>query len=245
MKEYSNGWHGLYNVYVGYNGNHAKYTDTSMYYNGGVLGATGIWYKKNFFTGLTANVGGGYLDADTMYGSEDFGMLTTGVANKTGYNWELFNGKFIVQPSLMTAYTFVKSFDYTNAAGVRIKADPLNAVTLQPGLKFIGNTKTGWQPYAGISMVFNIMDRTYFKAQDCNLPNTAVKPYVQYGVGLKKSWGDRFTGWIQLVMRNGGRNGIGGQAGFKYSLGRSGDSPKAKSDVITTPTAGKIDLSLK
>ena len=245
MREYSNGWKGLYNVYVGYNGNQGRYDGVHMDYNGGVLGATGIWYKKNLFTGLTANFGMGYLDADTMYGSEDFGMLSAGVASKTGYNWELLNGKFIIQPSLLAAYTFVKSFDYTNAAGVRIKADPLNAITIQPGLKFIGNTKSGWQPYAGISMIFNIMDRTYFKAQDCNLPNMSVKPYIQYGIGVKKSWGDRFTGWAQFMLRNGGRNGFAGMLGLKYSLGRDGNSAKAKSDVITTPTAGKINLSVK
>ena len=219
-KEYKNGWNGLYNIYAGYNGNHTRFDGQSMYYNGGVLGVTGVWYRKNFFTGLTANVGAGGVNASTTYGSEDFAMLTSGVASKTGYNWELFNGNFIIQSSMMMAYSFINTFDYTNTAGIRIKSDPLNAITLQPGLKFIGNTKSGWQPYAGVSMVWNILDRTHVKAQDVNLPNMSIKPYVQYGVGIKKSWGDSFTGYIQTMLRNGGRNGIALNLGLKWVLGK-------------------------
>ncbi|MCR4881672.1 MAG: hypothetical protein K6A44_06960, partial [bacterium] len=221
MKQYKNGWNGIYNVYAGFNGNHLKYTDVSENLAGGVLGVTGTWYKKNFFTGLTVNAGASQADAHTMYGSEDFTMLTAGVASKTGYNWELLNGKMLIQPSWSMAYTFVNTFSYKNAAGVRIKSDPLNAITLQPAIRLIGKTRKGWQPYADVSMIWNIMDRTHFTAQDVSLPRMSTKPYVQYGVGLKRSWGERFTGWGQIVVRNGGRNGIAAQLGFKLMLGNA------------------------
>ena len=145
----------------------------------------------------------------------------------------------------MMAYSFAKTFDYRNAAGVEMTSDPLNVITLEPGLKFIGNFKNGWQPYAGVSMIWNVMDKTHYQAQNVDLPETSIRPYVQYGVGLKKSWGDRFTGWAQIALRNGGRNGVSGQLGFKYSFGKDFNSPKASSDVITIPTAGKINLSMK
>ena len=51
------------------------------------------------------------------------------------------------------SYTFVNSFDYTNSAGVRISSDPLNAIQIAQGLKFIGNLKNGWQPYFSMQMV--------------------------------------------------------------------------------------------
>lgn len=220
MKELNHGWDFQYSVYAGYNGSHQNYSGNSIYQNGGNLGATGIWYKKDFFTALTANVGASVADASTMYGSEDFPMLMSGIASKTGYNWELAKGRFIIQPSYLMSYTFVNTFDYTNAAGVRIKSDPLNAINITPGLKFIGNLKHGWQPYAGIQMVWNIMDKTDFKANNVALPNLSVKPYFQYGVGIQKRWGERFTGFLQAMIRNGGRNGIALSAGFRWTIGK-------------------------
>ena len=215
-----NGWDYQYSAYVGYNGSHQNYDGTSVYQNGGTLGATGIWYKGDFFTALTANVGANAAEASTMYGHENFAMLMTGVASKTGYNWELARGKFIIQPSFLMSYSFVNTFDYTNAAGVRIKSNPLNAINITPGLKFIGNLKNGWQPYAGVQMVWNIMDKTHFKANDVALPDMSVKPYIQYGVGVQKRWGDRFTGFFQAMMRNGGRNGVALSLGFRWALGK-------------------------
>ena len=221
MFETKNGWDYQYSLYAGYNGSHQNYSGNSIYQNGGTFGGSAIWYKDNFFTALTANVGASVAEASTMYGSEDFTMLMSGVASKTGYNWELAKGKFIIQPSFLMSYTFVNTFDYTNAAGVRIKSDPLNAINIAPGLKFIGNLKNGWQPYVGMQMVWNIMDKTDFKASDAALPNMSIKPYFQYGVGVQKRWGERFTGFLQAMIRNGGRNGIALSFGFRWALGKS------------------------
>ena len=245
MKELRNGWDFQYSVYIGYNGSHQNYQGNSIYQNGGNLGATGIWYKDDFFTALTANVGASVADASTMYGSEDFPMLMTGVASKTGYNWELAKGKFIIQPSWLMSYTFVNTFDYTNAAGVRIKSDPLHAINMAPGVKFIGNLKHGWQPYVSMRMVWNIMDQTDFHANNVSLPELSVKPYFQYGVGLQKRWGDRFTGFVQAMLRSGGRNGIALSAGLRWAIGKDYHSypdykPKNKtSNTIIKKTATK------
>ena len=74
-------------------------------------------------------------------------------------------------------------------------------------------------------MVCNVMDHTDVKAQDVSLNKASIKPYMQYGIGIKKSWGERFSGWAQIVLRSGGRKGIAGQVGFKWSLGK--DTPKS------------------
>ena len=218
LLELKHGWDMQYSFYGGYNSSNQYYNGVSIYQNGGSLGASSTWYKDNFFTGLTANVGANVGEASSMYGNEDFTMLATGIASKTGYNWELANGKFIVQPSFLMSYTFVNTFDYTNAAGVRISSDPLHAIQIAPGLKFIGNLKNGWQPYIGLQMVWNVMDRARFKANDVSLPNMSVDPYFQYGIGLQKRIGDRFTGFGQAMLRNGGRNGIALQFGFRWAI---------------------------
>lgn len=216
--ELGHGWDMVASAYAAYNGSNQNYDGVTITQNGGSLGVSGAWYKGNFYTGLTANVGANVADASSMYGKEDFTMLATGVASKTGYNIELANGKFIIQPNFLMYYTFVNTFDYTNAAGVKITSDPLHAIQIAPGIKLIGNLKNGWQPYIGVQMIWNIMDKSKFYANDVSLPNMSVDPYVQYGVGLQKKIGERFTGFGQAMMRNGGRNGVALQFGFRWSL---------------------------
>jgi len=87
-------------------------------------------------------------------------------------------------------------------------------------LKGVKNLKNGWQPYASVGMVWNILDKTDFSAASIGLPDLSIKPYVQYGVGLQKRWGERFTGFGQAMIRNGGRNGIALSAGFRWAIGK-------------------------
>ena len=248
MYDLGHGWDGMWGAYVGYNGSHQTYDGVGIYQNGGTLGLVGMAYKGNFFTGLTLNAGASGVEASTMYGNEDFSMLMSGIASKTGYNWELFNGKFIVQPSMLMSYSFVNTFDYRNGAGVKIDSDPLHAIQLQPEIKFIGNLKNGWQPYASVAVVWNIMDDTKFKANDVALPELSVKPYVKYGVGVRKTWGERFTGFFQTYLTNGGRNGVGLQTGFTWVFGGGKDTKankaKIQKSLKQTPELKKTEIVL-
>lgn len=219
IKEFKNGFDGIFSAYVGYNGSHQVFNHNSLWQNGGTLGLTGTLYKGNWFGGWTIASGLSGVDANTMYGSEDFGMWSIGTALKTGYNWELFNSKFIIQPHMMISYSLVDTFNYTNAAGLRINSDPLNAIQLAPGLRFVGNLKDGWQPYLGVDFMWNIMDKTKFDAVETSLPQLSVKPYIQYGIGVQKRWGERSTGYAQAMFRNIGRNGVIFSLGYRAAFG--------------------------
>lgn len=243
IMELKNGWDAVFTGYAGYNGSHQTYDGVGIYQSGATLGATGIFYKGNFFTGLTANVGANVAEASTMFGRENFTMLATGIASKTGYNWELNNGKFIIQPNFLMSYSFVNTFNYTNAAGVDITSSPLNAIQIAPGVRFIGNLKNGWQPYAVVQMVWNIMDQTKFSANDVSLPDLSIKPYIQYGLGLQRRWGERFTGYGQALVNSGGRNGIALQFGFRWALGK--DSQKMTCRVKKTAELKKCNIKLQ
>ena len=135
------------------------------------------------------------------------------------------------------SYTFVNTFDYTNAAGVRIKSDPLHSIQLSPGVKFIGNTKNGWQPYIGVNMVWNILDKSNVHANDVKLPEMSIKPYVQYGVGVQKRFKDKCMAFGQAMIQNGGRNGISLTAGFRWSLGKEGKAIKDNEKVMIPDTS--------
>ena len=241
LVDLGHGYKGVISTFVGYNGSHMSFNGVSMNQQGGALGLTGTLYKGNFFTGLTLSAGASAGDAYTQYGTDHFAMLTAGIASKTGYNLELKDGKLIVQPSLFMGYTFANTFDYTNAAGVRIDSDPLHVITISPGVKVIANLKNGWQPYLGVNMVWSIMDKTNVMAQDVRLPQLSVKPYVEYGVGVQKSWGQRFTAFFQTMIRNVGRTGVVLTAGFRWTLGKE---PKQNDKSVNNQSQKKVIKSL-
>lgn len=215
------GWTGVTTGYIGYTGSQLRYSGSDTTMNGGLLGLTQTFYKGNFWTALTATTGASAAQSTTMYGKEDFTTLFAGIGSKTGYNFEFKEGKYIVQPIWFMSYTMGKTFDYTNAAGVRIDSSPMHSIMLNPSVRFITNTKNGWQPYASVGMVWNAMSESNVKADGIKLPETSIKPYVEYGVGLQKRYKDDFIAFGQAMVRNGGRNGISLTAGFRWAIGKN------------------------
>lgn len=212
-------WYGVTSVYAGYNGSLIDYANVDTTMNGGMLGITETWYKKKFFTALTLTAGASAGSTSTMYGHENFAMLLGGIGSKTGYNFEFKDGKYIIQPVVFMNYTFVNTFDYTSASGVSIDSDPLHGLQLNPSIRFIANCKNGWQPYASVGMVWNVLNSSKVRANDVLLPRMSIKPYVEYGLGLQRTWAERFTAYGQAMVRNGGRNGVMLSGGMRWSLG--------------------------
>ena len=219
------GWANVATAYIGYNGSQVDYSNVDASTNGGLLGLTETFYKGNFWTALTATAGASFAEAHTMYGKDEMTMLMAGIGSKTGYNFEFKEGKFIIQPRLFMSYSFVNTFDYTNSAGVRIDSDPMHTVQINPSVKFIGNVK-GWQPYASVGMVWNLLNETHTEANGVKLPEMHTKPYVEYGVGLQRTWADKFSAYGQAMLRHGGRNGIALTLGFRWALGRDYSRPQ-------------------
>ncbi len=234
MKSFGKGWDGVFTGYIGYNGASQRYSGVDSYQNGGLLGGTLTLYKGNFFNATTVSTGASVVSSNNMYGHENFGMLLAGVGNKAGYNFEFKEGKVILQPSMLVSYTFVNTFDYTNAAGARIESDPLHALQLAPGVKVIGNLKNGWQPYVGVSMVWNLLDDSSATANGIKLPSMSIKPYVQYGVGVQKRMKDHFMAYGQAMVQNGGRNGVALSAGFRWAIGHD-ELKKEKEQKVFLP----------
>ncbi len=225
LKDLGNGYQGMMSAYVGYTGAHQDVKGISNYQNGGVVGVTGAIYKNGFFSGLTISANASGNTASTPYGDNDFFMLTAGAASKTGYNWELANGRFIIQPSWLMSYTFANIFDPNDIAGMKVDSSALHGVQLAPGLKFIGNFQNGWQPYLTVDYRFNICDKADYKVGVVDLPDAQVKSYIEYGLGMQKRWGDRFTGYGQFLGRGIGRNGVGLNLGMRWMVG-SGRNPR-------------------
>ena len=184
-----------------------------------MLGLTGSWYGEKAFASLTVNAGATNAELHTQFMNKEYPMFATGVAAKTGYNFEFADGKFIIQPNYLMSYSFVKKNKKGSVAGFNIESKPLNALNISPGIKFIGNFDNGWQPYAEARMVWNLFNKTNYSTSIIDIPSISMKPYAQYGVGIQKLWGERSTGYIQFMMRSGGRNDVAFSLGYRYDLG--------------------------
>ena len=239
FRELKHGWHSVGTGYIGYNGSQLNYSGVDTTMNGGLLGYTETFYKNNFWTALTLSAGASVGESKTMYGKEDFTSLMAGVGSKTGYNFEFKEGKYILQPIMFMSYTFVNTFDYTNASGVKVKPSPAHSIQLNPSVRFIANTKNGWQPYASVGMVWNVMNENKVTANNVRLPEMGMKPYVEYGLGLQRNWKDKFTAYGQAMIRNGGRNGIALTGGMRWALGKEG---KPVNEKVNTPNGTKTVL---
>ncbi len=73
----------------------------------------------------------------------------------------------------------------------------------------------------------------------------SVKPYFQYGIGLQKKCGERFSGFGQAMLRNGGRTGVALSAGFRWALGKDVKNPNFNKASNSVPELPKTKMNLR
>jgi len=206
-------------AYVGYLGSNQNYDSVGVSQNGVLVGLAENMIYKNTFLTLMASVGSSLGTSVTKWGNDYFSSLFAGVAAKGGYNFEIKEGEYIIQPNLMLAYTYTNTPEYTTASGLEMSSKPLNAMQIAPGVRLIKNMlhKKG-QVYLLANWVYNVMDKTNFTANDIQLPQLSIAPYIEYGIGYQRVWKERFTGFAQTLLRGGGRNGVAFQFGLRLAI---------------------------
>ena len=75
LTELKHGWYSLYGGYASYNGSHQAFSGNSIYNNGGLAGAYGVFYKGGFFSAWTANAGANSAEASTRFGKDNFAFV--------------------------------------------------------------------------------------------------------------------------------------------------------------------------
>ena len=218
------GWNIVPTAYIGYNGAHQHFNGVSMYQNGAQLGVMGTAYKGDFITSLLA-YGGGYGNDMSMSGqygsgSDNTGNWFAGVASKTAYNFHL-PADFIFQPTVMAAYNAFGSQNWGSDFGVMsMSSGMLNGINVAPGFNLIWQKKS-FNIYLTAQMVYNIMGGVDGRAGNIDLGYVRMRhSYFEYGLGVSKNFKDRFGGFLQFVIRNGGRTGIGFSGGLQIKLGK-------------------------
>ena len=220
LKELKNGWKFMPTAYVGYNGAHQAYPGIGAYQNGGQAGFLGTWYKNNFILGGLV-YGGVYENSMDVGGHTDNAFnYFAGAATKLAYNWR-FHRDWVLQPNLMAAYNFFGQQNWHSDYGqMGMMAGMLNGVNIAPGVNLIWEKET-FSIYGTLQYMYNLNGAVGGRAGNVGLPQVEMeRGYIQYGLGFTKRWGDRFSGYLQAVLRNAGRTGVGFQLGFNFLLGK-------------------------
>jgi len=222
LKELRNGWQFMPTAYISYNGAHQYWRGYGAYQNGGQLGLMGTWYKDNFIIGALAYGGVYNNDMDTPRGSDDSLGYFGGGAVKTAYNWR-FARDWSLQPNFLVAYNFFGKENWHSDFGqMGMMSGMLHGVNIAPGVNLIWEKET-FSIYGTLQYMYNVNQSVGGRAGHVGLPQVHMdRGYIQYGLGFNKRFGDRFNGFLQAVIRNVGRTGIGLQAGFQWQLGKGG-----------------------
>ena len=85
-------------------------------------------------------------------------------------------------------------------------------------------------------MVWDVLHRSNDSANGIRLPEMSNKPYIQYGVGIQRTWSDKFSAYGQAMLRNGGKNGISLSFGFRWALGKDSKKELTKNQDVNIPS---------
>lgn len=220
LKHFKNNFKGGLTFHVALTGSRENFDNVKTIDNLVDVGITGAVFKNDFFSVLTLDAAKDYTKSTVGIGDENYTAFAAGAAWKTGYNFEFKRGKYILQPSILATYNFETISDYKSSKGTNIKINPINAIQIIPGVKFIANIEGGWQPYLGFSYIWDIMDSPVIFEEGIVQNRIGLAPYCEYGGGIQRKWRDRYTGFGQVMARGGGRNGVSLYFGLRMALGK-------------------------
>lgn len=233
MVNLKNGWKFIPTAFIGYNGGNQNFNNVSAYQNGGQGGFMGT-FLKNDFIGSIAAYGGGYLNEMNVAGYTDqAGNWFAGTSAKAAYNLHATK-HLIVQPTAFISYNIFGRQNWgTDFGEMSMNSGLLNGINVAPGLNLIYSRET-WSVYGTVQYMFNINDQVGGKAGNVDLDNISMRHgYLNYGIGVTKTWKDRLNSYLQINFRNGGRTGVGFQLGLNFLFDWFNPNKKVKSAAPT------------
>ena len=244
------GWRLMPTAYIGYNGAHQTFNGVGMYQNGGQGGLMGTFMKDNFIGSVVA-YGGGYNNEMSVAGNTDrAGNWFAGTAAKLAYNFHPTK-HFTIQPTAFMSYNIFGRQNWgTDFGSMSMNSGLLNGINVAPGVNFIYAKET-WSVYATFQYMYNINEQVGGRAGNVDFASVKMEHgYIQYGLGVTKTWKDRLNSFFQIVFRNGGRTGVGFQLGLNYTFDwfspKSNKAPKANaSQIKKTTTSNKRTQEVK
>lgn len=216
---YDNGMKGIYGVFGSAMGSRQRYHGNKIKQKAGYLGASADIEKDNIRNKTLINVGYVRNKSSSKYGEDHFDSYILGISNKLGYKYSF--GAYEIIPSMKVLYMGVKTEDYKNSAGVKIENPFMNVFEFTPEIKVRRRFASGWEGDIRTAYKWYAYSNDKVRAGDILLPEISVKPYVEYGFGLKKNVsvnGVESQFYMDLNRHDGGREGWDGKIGFKYNF---------------------------
>ena len=194
------GWRLMPTAYIGYNGAHQTFNGVGMYQNGGQGGLMGTFMKDNFIGSVVA-YGGGYNNEMSVAGNTDrAGNWFAGTAAKLAYNFHPTK-HFTIQPTAFMSYNIFGRQNWgTDFGSMSMNSGLLNGINVAPGMNFIYAKET-WSVYATFQYMYNINEQVGGRAGNVDLASVKMEHgYIQYGLGVTKTWKDRLNSKSYLEM---------------------------------------------
>lgn len=221
-RQYSDLFDATYGIFASYIGGELKDGDyeNKVKQNGGYFGLRANWYIGKLFVNAIADYGVMSNTADTNSDSEDFNAQVIGLAARLGYNFEVINKSFTVQPSVGVTgkYMITDDFDMITNGNIKVheKIDDISNITVEPGLKLVKNLGKCWILSAEGKYVVEEVNGD-IKVNDILLPEMSYDNYANVGLGIEKIWG-----YTVLHLKGnktfGGRDGIVLNAGIEFKF---------------------------
>lgn len=218
VKRLRRGWSWVPTGYIAYTGGHQTFNKVSADENGAQIGFMSSWMKGKFIE--TALINGGIYGTDMNVANSSehaFGYFA-GLASKTAYDIQVTHD-FKIQPALTLSYNmFGKQNYHSDYGNMHMKSGFLNGFNIAPNINFILQKET-WSAYAQVSYAWNIFGGLNGRAGDVSLSSVRLaEGYVQYALGMTKSFSDRLDMYAQATFRNLGRTGVVCQGGLNWRL---------------------------
>lgn len=205
-----NDWDMIASLYGAYVKGEQSYTNTKIKQDAQYGGGSLFFHKGSLFAGVTANVG--YIENTnkTSYGADKYDTFVMGLAIKSGYNMRMPT-KTIIQPNIFASYSYIKADNYTAKSGVDLVSRGLNIAQVSPGLRVIQEMKYNTDIYVDTRYVMTDNYKGNVYANNMLLPDIGFKNFIEYGIGIHKSWYGELSRDIDSILkinrRDGGRTG--------------------------------------
>jgi len=196
-RQYSDNFDATYGLFISYAGSEIKDKDfdkNKITQNAGFAGLRGIWYAGKFFLGAVADYGfiQNKMETDQSEDSKDYNTQSIGFSAKAGYNFEVAERSFTIQPNVVFNANYLIQEDIEFKNGPKFETDNMLDMAVAPGLKLAKTLGKCWILSAEGKYVFAFPNgdmKIDFDTIEATYPEVYYKDYVSCGLGIEKIWG--------------------------------------------------------
>ncbi len=185
-RKYTDNFDATYGIFAAYTEGTLDKSEKARL-NGGYIGARAIWYINKLFFGAIADFGLRKTKVEANSDEQDFDSQSLGVALKAGYNFEVSNKSFTIQPNIV----FNSDFDISegfNLDGTKVESDDYFNMSIVPGIKAAKNLGRCWI-LSGEAKYFVVSSDGKVEIDDTNTYDKYYSDFFLLGLGVEKIWG--------------------------------------------------------